>query len=286
MAQLTKAGFEALYGASGTTFPDNTTGDIGADDVRAFGRDIADSFLNISDYQASAVDTFFKLDDDFLFNMPDQSGTGAGVTGNWTWGTSGTASALFGDTTGIDATEKAQGVLAMATGTDTNGFAQIGTNPISGLMFGTGTKITASGRVAISNASDGTDRFTVLFGFSDVATSFGTITTTGAYFRYRDDINGGNWQCTVKTADTTTNADSGVAPSAGVFQILTVEVAADSSNVKFYINGTLVATITTNIPTTAYALIEFTLVLKSLGTNQRFVYLDHKSLSLSRTSTR
>lgn len=49
MAQLSKAGYEALYGTSGTTFADNTTGDIGANDVRAFGKDSADSAMFISD---------------------------------------------------------------------------------------------------------------------------------------------------------------------------------------------------------------------------------------------
>lgn len=49
MAQLGKTAFETLYGTSGTTFPDNTIGSIGADDVRAFGNDLADSFLNITD---------------------------------------------------------------------------------------------------------------------------------------------------------------------------------------------------------------------------------------------
>jgi hypothetical protein len=49
MAQLSKTAFETLYGTTGTTFPDNTIGSIGADDVRAFGNDIADSFLNKTD---------------------------------------------------------------------------------------------------------------------------------------------------------------------------------------------------------------------------------------------
>jgi hypothetical protein len=43
MATRTKPQFEALYGTSGTEFADNTTGDISAGDIRAFGQDIADS---------------------------------------------------------------------------------------------------------------------------------------------------------------------------------------------------------------------------------------------------
>lgn len=46
MAQLNKSAFQALYGSSGTTFPDNTTGEISEADMRNFGRDIADSYVN------------------------------------------------------------------------------------------------------------------------------------------------------------------------------------------------------------------------------------------------
>jgi hypothetical protein len=46
MAVLDKAAFEALYGTSGTTFPDNTTGEISEGDMRQFGKDIADSLFN------------------------------------------------------------------------------------------------------------------------------------------------------------------------------------------------------------------------------------------------
>ena len=43
MATRTKAQFEALYGTSGTTFPDNIIGSISEEDLRDFGQDIADS---------------------------------------------------------------------------------------------------------------------------------------------------------------------------------------------------------------------------------------------------
>jgi hypothetical protein len=46
MAIRTKTQFKALYGSSGTLFPDNNTAEISEGDVRAFGEDIADSFSN------------------------------------------------------------------------------------------------------------------------------------------------------------------------------------------------------------------------------------------------
>lgn len=49
MAQRTRAQYKALYGTSGTLFPDNTTGEISEADIRAFGEDGADSVLFKSD---------------------------------------------------------------------------------------------------------------------------------------------------------------------------------------------------------------------------------------------
>jgi hypothetical protein len=46
MATRTKAQFEALYGTSGTTFPDNIIGSISEGDLRDFGQDIADSVFS------------------------------------------------------------------------------------------------------------------------------------------------------------------------------------------------------------------------------------------------
>lgn len=49
MSQLSKTSFGNLYGTSGSTFPDNTTGDISEGDMRTFGKDILDSALFITD---------------------------------------------------------------------------------------------------------------------------------------------------------------------------------------------------------------------------------------------
>lgn len=63
MAQYTRAQFEALYGTTGTSFPDNTTGLITELVTRTFGKDLSDSFINSkSDLQllttAAGTDTY------------------------------------------------------------------------------------------------------------------------------------------------------------------------------------------------------------------------------------
>ena len=47
MAQYNITNFKSLYGSSGSTFPDNLEGQISEGDLRQFGEDIADSFLNV-----------------------------------------------------------------------------------------------------------------------------------------------------------------------------------------------------------------------------------------------
>src|SRR5688572_19461837 len=47
MAQLTIAQWKALYGNTGTVFPDNTTAEISEGDMRTFGENAADTFQTI-----------------------------------------------------------------------------------------------------------------------------------------------------------------------------------------------------------------------------------------------
>ena len=76
-----------------------------------------------------------------------------------------------------------------------------------------------------------------------------TLTGSGAAFRLSTSAgDGGIWQCVTATGGTQTVTSSGVAATAS-FQSLKI-VISYGVNVKFYINGTLVATNTTNLPTT------------------------------------
>lgn len=46
MSNLSRTNLQTLYGTSGSTFPDNTTGEISESDMRAFGQDLTDSHIN------------------------------------------------------------------------------------------------------------------------------------------------------------------------------------------------------------------------------------------------
>lgn len=55
MAVRTVTQFKALYGTSASLFPDNTTGLIGEEDLRAMGEDVADSFVNVQNFFVADV---------------------------------------------------------------------------------------------------------------------------------------------------------------------------------------------------------------------------------------
>lgn len=89
MSQLNTTSFKNLYGASGTVFPDNTTQEISEGDMRTFGENVADSYLNITDHFIDE-DSFAS---DSATKVPSQQSVkafvaaqvaGSGSSGTWT----------------------------------------------------------------------------------------------------------------------------------------------------------------------------------------------------------
>lgn len=70
-------------------------------------------------------------------------------------------------------------------------------------------------------------------------------------FRFSTDAGDTNWRCCTKDGTTLNNQDSGVAPStSGVTRLM---MDHTGSSIKFYINGTLVQTISSNLPSSTAA---------------------------------
>jgi hypothetical protein len=80
MATLSKAAFEALYGTNGTTFPDNTTGEISEGDVRQFGQDIADSLYNVVSVSGPLTFIVLEIGDWNMDTDAISAGTAHGLT--------------------------------------------------------------------------------------------------------------------------------------------------------------------------------------------------------------
>lgn len=113
-------------------------------------------------------------------------------------------------------------------------------------LFG-GGEITYGFHMKLGQIGDGTDDFVIVCGLGDDVID--PDQSNGAYFRYTSATDT-NWQCVTEDNNTETASDSGVAASTSDANFKIVVNAAGNS-VAFYINGTLVATNTTNIPTTA-----------------------------------
>lgn len=118
-------------------------------------------------------------------------------------------------------------------------------------------------RVYVSALSTGAQEYIASVGFGDQVDA--TLFTEGIYFEYDRATDGDFWTCKTTSSSTTTKTVTAVAPTAGTYQTLSVGLYGGS--VKFYINGTLVATHSTNITT---ALIAPKLrIIKTVGSTAR-----------------
>ena len=86
------------------------------------------------------------------------------------------------------------------------------------------------------------------FGFLDNTSG---ESTDGAFFRYTDSVNGGRWQAVTRSNNVETAVDTGVTVGVNTTYVLRVNTNAAGTEVVFRIDGAVVATITTNIPTGA-----------------------------------
>jgi len=172
-------------------------------------------------------------------------------------------------------TENNVGVIGLYTGTSTSGRAGLITHT-DGIDFGNNSWIFET-RMGLDKTSDATDTFTTRFGFMD---SVAAEPTDGAYFRYTHGTNSGRWQAVTRSNSVETATDTGITATALVsgktFQRFRVEVNSAGTSVVFKINGSTVATNTTNIPTGTSRLFGLGYSqIKSAGTNSRPFFVDY-----------
>lgn len=98
--------------------------------------------------------------------------------------------------------------------------------------------------VKVSELATGTEDWTGYIGIADTH----TIPADGVYFWYDRGTDGANWQVITKAAGATTKTDTGIAVTTD-FANLRFVINTAGTSVAFYIDGSLVATHTTNIPT-------------------------------------
>lgn len=135
--------------------------------------------------------------------------------------------------------------------------------------------------------SDGTDTYHIVVGWGDSTTS--ALPTDGAFFYYHNSTNSGNWTGMTMSNGTLNPATGGstVAVDDSTWYDLVITVDAAASSVNFYVNGTLIGTSASQIPsgTTRATNLEIQIV-KELGTNPRILSADYVSISSTLANSR
>ena len=175
------------------------------------------------------------------------------------------------------------GIIGVETGTTTSGYAHMVFRPASQFLFG-GGRIVTEWSVKLPALSDASNTYTVYVGFEDSSAGSGPV--DGAHFEYTHGVNSGAWQ--VKTTSNSTATTTSTASTVDTsWHRYAVEINAAASSVTFYIDGTSVATHTTNIPTGAGRETSFGfLIVKSAGTTTRYINVDYMSLYQKLTTSR
>lgn len=275
MSRLSKTNFKT---AKDNTYSDGLpAGSTTRQNHRDVHENVADSVLFLDDYEN--IDTRFFDQDDFVYN------NGNFTAPNWVEGYGFSGSTSANSTYGIDTTENAIGVADMITGTNSSGYAGIGKGfgtSVNNLVFGT-HELTLGLRVAPQNLSDGTDTYSLYFGFGD--NQGAGDQGNGAYFRYTHSVNSGKYQAVTASASSRTASDTGIAATT-TYKVFSIVVNQAASSIGFYIDGALVATNTLNIPSSSTKLGVFLKIDKSAGTTSRRLSIDWYSLLKTRTSAR
>jgi len=172
------------------------------------------------------------------------------------------------------------GIVEVNTGTTTTGAGGFMTDA-SAIRLGGGEAMFEA-LVQVPTLPDGTNSFAFRVGFGD---SNGADMTDGVYFELTQAS--ANWQCATSSNSTRTKTSSGVAAVAATWVRLKVVVNAAGNSAKFYINGTLVVTTATNIPTSAGRELGIaTNIVKSAGTTARTAQIDYAQAKILITTAR
>ena len=174
-----------------------------------------------------------------------------------------------------------QGVIGFQTvAAATNYIMLVSTSGSVQLWFGNGiwNYETSINLLSLSNA---VDRYRLIIGFGSANNT--TAEVNGVFFTYDEGatLNGTaatpNWQCVTVNNSVRTLTTTTVAVTAATWNKLRIEINADATSVGFYINGTLVATHTTNIPTISAGryLLAKQGIFKAVGISNRIMYVDY-----------
>lgn len=269
----------ATSGEAKATVPAATTSAAGIVQLAADGGTTASTAVQASDSRLlgpreTAYEWFDDLDHN-TFGSP--------------WGTSntGTSAGIGAQATDhVNSTSKAVGEVTLSPGTTSSGRASMFRSHTS-ILFGSCGALEWEARFTCGTAADATDDYVVVIGFGDQFTA-SAEPTNGAYFAYRRATDGAYWVCVTRDNGTETKTVTAVTAAAySTLRRLQVTVNEAGTSVAFSIDGTVVATHTTNIPTAAGRRVGHGMkVYKTAGTTNRWMYADWVRFKATRSSAR
>jgi len=174
------------------------------------------------------------------------------------------------------------GILVLTTGTTATGYAAIDTWGTSNTYRYDDGQTVFETSVRLPVLSDATNEYSFSVGG---AVQNNTIGNDGAFFTYNRASLGANWQAASRLSGSQTTSNSNVAVVANTWVRLALIVNATGTSITYYIDGVLVATITTNIQA-AGAGREGCLLVKSAGTTSVTANIDYYFLGKTFTTAR
>lgn len=187
----------------------------------------------------------------------------SGISPDWSTQINGTGAVISGIAVG---SLNALGIFSLDLGTTIAGRAALyssSSGVASNVLLGLG-RARIQAKAAIHTLSNATDSYTTRVGFID---NSGSESTDGVFFRYTDGVNSGKWQAVCRSNNVETANDTGITPVADTWHLMTVDVNAAGTSAAFSIDGSVVQTITTNIPVGAGRELGYgMLAIKSAGT--------------------
>lgn len=218
---------------------------------------------------------YYFEEDDFIADAPNGQL-------NWTSALNGGGAAINSVTTGIDSTSQFIGAYELTVGGLLGSRATL-IQDTNCMNFGY-AQMNWKARVIIPTLSALLQRYDIYIGFID--NSGAGDMTDGAYFHYSDNASSGNWELVTANNGSRTNTNTGIAVDTNAVD-LAIRVASDASAVTAFINGTSVATNTTNISTGASRQTSTGFKIeKALGLSARNFVIDYYSLMIAWSTQR
>jgi len=180
------------------------------------------------------------------------------------------------------------GFMGLSTGVNSNGQNAIRTDLNVGIFFRPAFRISLISRLWLQTLSDATNRYNVIFGLSQGANS--TVNNGCAFIYDEGGVGTGttaspNWQIITANGSVRTNFVTSVVVATSTWYSFRIESNSTFTEIKYYINDTLVLTETTNIPT-GISTQPVVSITKTAGTTNRAIAVDYLGLKVKLNSAR